>query len=144
MKPVDCTAAVGGVYRMPAAQVLTLLRDAAPAAGLSWVMIDLCVVRSKRELLKTLADALRFPRTFGDNWDAAADCLQDLSWLGGRGWVLQIRNMQAAGAADAASVAVLMEILEAAAEYWKRQGRPFIALVDAADDRPVFPSRLPT
>ncbi len=144
MKPIACTADVSGVYQMPVARAAALLRDAALAAGLSWAEIDLRAVRGKRELLETFARALRFPGTFGNNWDATADCLQDLSWLDGRGWVLHIQNVQAIEKADAASVAVLMEILEAAAEYWRQQGRPFIVLVDAVGGRPVFPSRLPS
>ena len=33
---------------------------------------------TKAELLDGLADALEFPRWFGRNWDALADCLGDL------------------------------------------------------------------
>ena len=38
--------------------------------------------RGKQKLLGALASRLRFPRYFGNNWDALEECLRDLSWLG--------------------------------------------------------------
>ncbi len=38
--------------------------------------------RGKQKLLGALATRLRFPRYFGNNWDALEECLGDLSWLG--------------------------------------------------------------
>ena len=37
---------------------------------------------TKAALLDEFAAALQFPPHFGANWDAFADCLADLSWLG--------------------------------------------------------------
>lgn len=38
-------------------------------------------LRSKAELLETLAVLLQFPDWYGANWDALSDMLRDLSWL---------------------------------------------------------------
>lgn len=40
-------------------------------------------MRSKAALLDELSAVLQFPLDFGANWDALADCLGDLGWLGG-------------------------------------------------------------
>ncbi|WP_019202478.1 barstar family protein [Tsukamurella sp. 1534] len=40
-------------------------------------------MRTKAALLDELSAALQFPLDFGANWDALADCLGDLEWLGG-------------------------------------------------------------
>jgi RNAse (barnase) inhibitor barstar len=36
-------------------------------------------VRTKDDLLRALAAAMRFPDYFGMNWDAVVDCLRDLA-----------------------------------------------------------------
>ncbi|CAM3878644.1 barstar family protein [Tsukamurella strandjordii] len=40
-------------------------------------------MRAKAALLDELSAVLQFPLDFGANWDALADCLGDLGWLGG-------------------------------------------------------------
>lgn len=39
---------------------------------------------SRGKLFEALRQELKLPTYFGDNWDALADCLRDLSWLGQR------------------------------------------------------------
>lgn len=45
-------------------------------------------MRSKPALLDELSAVLQFPLDFGANWDALADCLGDLDWLGGTALVV--------------------------------------------------------
>ena len=40
-------------------------------------------MRTRTALFDEVSAALQFPIHFGDNWDALADCLGDLGWLGG-------------------------------------------------------------
>ena len=39
---------------------------------------------SRDKLFEALRQELKLPAYFGQNWDALADCLRDLSWLGQR------------------------------------------------------------
>src|SRR5918994_700810 len=68
------------------------IEQAAKAAGLVVVKIDLARLASKTGLLGRAARALKFPEWFGKNWDALNDCLTDLSWLQGNGWVIILEN----------------------------------------------------
>jgi len=105
---------------------------AAPAsARADWLEIDLRRVRGKRGLLAAFARALRFPEGFGGNWDALADCFQDLSWLGG-GVLLHLRGYQRWREAAAADAGVLEEILAESARFWSARSRLFVVIADSA------------
>lgn len=138
MKPGGFSAQLNGIYRAPADA--GVLRAAARNAGLRWGVIDLRCVRGKGALLRAIASGLAFPDTFGGNWDALADSLQDLSWLPEPGWVVVLHGAADFAAAAPDDYAALLDILGAAADYWqRRQGRIFIALADVAAGLPEFP-----
>ena len=125
--PLTLTLAHSGMHRAPPS--LALLRDAAAAAAKwAWIDIELDAVRDKAGLLQACATALAFPATFGGNWDALADCLQDLSWRHDRGYVIHLRGAGAFSRAAPAEWATALEIFTASATYWKTRGRPFIVL----------------
>lgn len=133
MKPQSFSATVNGVYRAPV--------DDGPlrgrAGGLRWSVADLRGAGSSGAVCRALADAVDFPGSFGGNWDALNDALQDLSWLKTGGCVLHLSGVAALapGVQD-----VLLEILVSAAAFWKHRGRVFIVLADD-DDLPALPQR---
>lgn len=139
MKTPAISAEAGGVYRSPAD--IAALRRAARRAAASWIAVDLGAVRGKRALLDALARVFMFPDSFGGNWDALADCLQDLSWLPERGWVVVLGGVEGFAAEAPADHALLLDILGAAASYWRQQGRIFIVLVDGGAGLPEFSAR---
>ncbi len=128
--------AMNGVYRLPSDPVL--LRDLLPASGARDV--DLRRVRSKRGLLAALARALQFPETFGGNWDALADSLQDLSWLGSAGIVLHLRGYDRFLAAAPDAAATLQVIVTEAAQFWRSRSRLFVVFTEGAG-APLPPPR---
>jgi RNAse (barnase) inhibitor barstar len=128
-----------GLYAAPAD--IAPLRRAARAAGLSWLEVDLQRVRGKRALFAAFARAFGFPATFGNNWDALADGLQDLSWRERPDCILQLKGMDAFAAAAPEDHAVLCEILEAAAQYWRGRRRLFVMIAGNASSWPAWPPR---
>ena len=128
--PVFPAADVSGAYRAP--ERVDALRARAEGSGVAWLEADLAPVRNKTQLLEEIARTCGFPATFGGNWDALADALQDLSWRPARGYVLHLRNCGAASVGLGAEWPVLVEVLGASAMYWKARGKPFVALVDGA------------
>lgn len=128
---------LNGIYRMP--QRMDAVRTA--AKGLPCTEIALKGLRSRDKLLKQLARSLRFPATFGGNWDALADCLQDLSWLPVRGHVLEIAGLADFAAAAPDDLALLLEILGTTAAYWRQRDRVFVVLIDGVSSLPECPLR---
>ncbi len=130
------TVKTNGVYRAPAA--VALLQTIVRRAGLGWVVVDLRRARGKNALLGACARGFKFPASFGGNWDALADCLQDLSWLVEPGTVVLLRGDADFAVAAPDEHAMLLEILAASAEYWQPRGRVFIALSEDGAGLPAL------
>lgn len=109
-----------GVYRAPGdAEVVDALRGGTPALH----RISLAGAKTKKAVLSRIADAMKFPAWFGANWDALEDGLKDLSWSDADGHVLLFSAPPPPAEAE-----VLLEVLSAAAAFWKGEGTPFFAV----------------
>lgn len=143
MKTTGFSAALSvkanGVYRAPAA--VALLQTIVRRAGLGWVVVDLRRARGKHALLGACARGFQFPAGFGGNWDALADCLQDLSWRVEPGMVALLRGDADFAVAAPEEHAMLLEILGASAEYWQPRGRVFIALSEGSAGLPALAAK---
>lgn len=129
-------AARSGVYRAP--QAPGPAREAALRAGLACFSVDLAPVVDKAQFLDACAAGLGLPPTFGRNWDAFADCLQDFSWRTAAGYLVHLRHASAFAKAAPRDYATAIEILHESAAFWKARGKPFVALVDDAGGLPGF------
>jgi RNAse (barnase) inhibitor barstar len=105
------------------------LAKSAAEAGLSVWRVDIGDARDKADFLGKIAAAMRFPDTFGGNWDAFADCLRDLSWVEGSGYVLIFENSQNFCITHRDEFDVAMDIFDDAAAYWRDEGKPFWVMV---------------
>jgi RNAse (barnase) inhibitor barstar len=123
MKKQLADAGQSGVYQLT--RKPEDVERAAKEAGLAVFRIDLTQARGKKDFLDRVAKTLSFPKWFGGNLDSLNDCLTDLDWLPVKtGYVLIFENTQ--HFADA------LPVLNAAAEYWKEEGRPFWALFESS------------
>jgi hypothetical protein len=80
--------------------------------------------RTTPALFDEFAAALQFPCYFGENWDAFSECLADLDWLPGEGYILLI--LQGARLLDqepAERFQLLVSILEQAGDEWSKPAR---------------------
>jgi hypothetical protein len=114
--------AASGVYR---ASRVDAIADAVRGSRLSFADISLRGITEKTQLLCAIAKALGFPDWFGENWDALEDCLTDLSWREGDGYVLVFEGFQFLPADE---LGVLIDVLISAVEFWAGQGKPFFAV----------------
>ena len=117
-----------GIYAAPTD--VAALKNAATRGGLAWLVLDLKGAASKAEFLLRCRGAFSLPETFGNNWDALADCLEDFAWLPAHGYAVWCRdgNEFAAHAPDEFSTA--LEILTRAATYWRSRRKIFLVLLD--------------
>lgn len=116
------------------------LDTAAHATGLLVRRASLFGCRDKLDLLRRVAVMLDFPATFGANWDALADCLNDLAWLphtGGYAWLFD--HADALRAASEPDFDTLCAILDDACARWNVQGTPCFAFLSLPQED--FPRR---
>ena len=104
---------------------LSDMHSAAMDAGFTVFNADLATVQSKSEFLAAVAQAIEAPVWFGNNWDALADALGDLSWKPAAGYVLVLRNGGDMFNLSSSDHEIAKEILESTVVYWKTQGKPF-------------------
>lgn len=105
-----------GVYRLNCS--LDALHDSVRRADFALLEADIASAHGKGEVLAELARAIKAPDWFGHNWDALADALGDLSWCPASGYVLLLHG-------EYPGEETLADILEATAEFWRKQGKPF-------------------
>lgn len=74
-----------GRYRLSGPISLRDLRTSLTKAGWYDAVVSGRAMHDRESMFEQFATSLRFPEWFGHNWDAFADCLQDLSWLSGAG-----------------------------------------------------------
>ena len=121
-------SANSGVYAAPANKAV--VRRSAAADGLAWFELDLADVADKAAFLACCATAFSFPSSFGSNWDALADSLEDLSWLPAQGYIVFGRRGSAFARHAPQDFATALEIIDAAATYWRTQHKVFMLLLD--------------
>jgi RNAse (barnase) inhibitor barstar len=132
--PVDRDAlpqlqAVHAVTLTP--ESVTAVATLATSLGLETVRVDLAGCEDKAGLLERIAAALALPSWFGANWDALYDCLLDLSWRPGQGWVLILENAHDLRRAAPDALDTALAIMNDAATAWQARGVPLRVLVAA-------------
>ncbi|WP_406388071.1 barstar family protein [Streptomyces sp. NBC_00211] len=115
----------------------------AEEAGWTTLRVDLGGVHGKAELLRRWGAALDVPEWFGENWDALADALIDLSWLpAAPGRLVVVTSWSSYAGARPGEWETLREVLEEAVAFWRDADGGALAVVLAqAPDVPRSPSR---
>jgi len=125
-----------GVFRAPRfPQTLAALRKEAQRTRCAWISVDLHGVGDEAGMLEACARQLRFPRRYARNWNAFSDAVNDLSWQGAPGFVLELENVDGPAQHAPQALEAALEILRAAAEAWCARNTTFVVLLDYAPPR---------
>jgi len=122
----------GGVHFVAGNPDAKALQKLAKAAGYAFFHIDGKNIGRKEQLLNHAANAMRFPKTFGDNWDALEECLTDLEWVDGDGYLIYYDHIDGLLNAHPDQFETLVEILRDAVASWKEDGEAMVALLSGA------------
>ena len=122
----------GGVWFMPTHVEAKSVQSAAKRAGYAFFHLEGKNIGRKEQLLKHVAMALDFPSDFGHNWDALEECLTDLEWVDGEGYVIYYDHIDALLAEHPDQFETLVEILRDAVASWKEDGEAMVVLLSGA------------
>lgn len=99
------------------------------AGELCWKSLGALPRIERASLLAALGAALTFPDYYGQNWDAAWDCLTELDWPAGQLLVVHL-PLDAADAVVEEDLAVFVELLQDACQHWGERGRALCLLIE--------------
>ena len=97
------------------------------AAGFARFYVEVSGL-DKSAFIAAIARAVGVPASFGDNWDALADGLQDLSWCQTSAYELVLRGSAALSDAE---WAIGREIFSDTEQFWQAQGKSFRVKVES-------------
>jgi hypothetical protein len=77
--------------------------------------------RTRAALFDEFAAALQFPCYFGENWDAFDECITDLAWLPGDGYIFLIaRSVHLLDKEPTDQLRFFLKILQNAGQEWSK------------------------
>jgi RNAse (barnase) inhibitor barstar len=118
-----------GVYLLGAGVSTEGLEKLARKTGLALFVIEGREIRDKDLFLKQTAAALNFPEYFGNNWDAFADCLTDMSWHEATGFVILYDGFDALAEHSPTDFDTALDIFKESSEFWRSQGKAVFVLL---------------
>jgi hypothetical protein len=71
-----------------------------------------------RDLFNEVGAALQFPYYFGENWDAFNDCITDLEWISGNGYLLFIPDAEKVLPSMDRDFQIFIDLLQIAGKEW--------------------------
>ncbi len=74
--------------------------------------------KSEAEFFSELSQKLEFPPYFGRNWDAVDECITDLEWLSGNGYVIVVDHSEDLFVHDEIAYNIFIRAMKWAGEQW--------------------------
>lgn len=118
-----------GVYLLEESPSVEHLEKLAGERGWAFFHLEGQDIRDKDQFLKLAALALRFPEYFGNNWDALADCLTDMSWHETGGFVILYDHFDSLAEHSPRDFEMALDIFKESAEFWHNRGKALFVLL---------------
>jgi hypothetical protein len=82
-------------------------------------------VATKENLFKAFKEELSFPDYFGNNWDAFDECLNDLSWVAAKGYLVVLENGDDLINMPFNDQKLFFSVANDSVENWQKENIPF-------------------
>ncbi len=98
--------------------------------NVTWHLMQRLAHVDRKALLIELTRTFNFPGYFGHNWDAAWDCLSELSWSANRLQILHLR-IDSESSISENDLSIFVELMNDACNYWATQNSAFCVLIES-------------
>ena len=122
----------GGVFFLANRVEPKSLQALARRHGYAFFHIEGKNINRKEQLLNHAATVMHFPGHFGDNWDALEECLTDLEWVDGDGYVIYYDHIDGLLEHHPDQFATLVEILRDSVKSWKEDDEAMVVLLSGS------------
>lgn len=103
------------------------LQKAAAELEQHFLYANLAGCTNKQEVLEAIAEQFTFPKHFGKNFDALADCLTDMVHKSGAqpGFIVVLEQIPMGGKFDREARETLLDVYRDTADFWAEKGVQF-------------------
>jgi RNAse (barnase) inhibitor barstar len=123
-----CDVCEPGIYNLPIEFSRSNLRAELTLPQVYLCTLDGSKIVDRRTLFQEIAAGLAFPETFGSNWDALADYINDLCWLSGKRTTIVYTQPEAFAEKHPVDWSIFLEIIEEAVLNWGDTDTPLYVL----------------
>lgn len=106
---------------------VTDLQEEAARLGHHFLYAYCAEATTKQQVLACIASAFHFPKHFGKNFDALADCLTDLPYKAGSqpGFLIVLEQLPNTPKFDKEAREILLDVFRDAADFWAERNVAF-------------------
>jgi RNAse (barnase) inhibitor barstar len=112
-----------GLYQLIGETQPDIVKNVVEQAGLRFFWLDGKPVASTDDFYDQIEIVLEFP-FFGKNLDALSDCLRDLDWLTGKGFVMYYSDYATFKDTDETSFSKILDVLVYAVDFRRQHPIP--------------------
>ena len=111
----------GGVYWLKAHASVAELEKLAKGKKMAFFHLEGQKIEKKEQFLNHAAVVLKFPSHFGNNWDAFYDCITDMEWVRGTGYVIYFDHTDSFAAHHESQLETIIELFQDAVDFWREE-----------------------
>ena len=118
-----------GVYLLEESPSVEHLEKLTSELGLTFFHLEGQDIHDKDQFLNQVALVLSFPEYFGNNWDAFADCLTDMSWHETDGFVILYDHFDSLAEHSPRDFETALDIFKESTEFWHNRRKALFVLL---------------
>ena len=133
LKKLFESALPSGVFWLKSHAAPAEVSKLAKSHDMAFFHLDGKNIEKKEQFLNHAATAMHFPDYFGNNWDSFEECLTDLEWVDGAGFVIYFDHTDGFAQHHESQLETVIELFQDAVDTWKGEGKSMLVLLSGSE-----------